>query len=333
MVVGGQMSNMVLSIVFPMYNVGTYLNDLLFELKKISTDDVELVFVDDGSSDKSAQMVLDAIRSGQIPGGKLFTKDNGGLSDARNYGLQRASGEYVWFVDPDDIVLGNQINTLVHSVLKKEEADLVLINYLEFIDGEKPYSVDTGTVAHLKKVNSDTAIINLLSRKIDSHSWEYIAKRKTYTDHNVQFPVGRNFEDYATTYKVFLSSRIVVRFVNTLYYYRQREGSIVRNSSLMNKNALDILIITREILQNVESFGNYKSEMCQYCLSFLLTALEFIDSRSEEESKRLASEIDMEIRKIDQTGFPWRKKAVLFLYRIGFYRVAKRVIRRAHTKQ
>ena len=114
------------SIIVPVYNVEKYLAKCLDSLVSQTLEDVEIIVVDDGSKDNSKQ-IIDEFQTKYPDKIKSFVKENGGLSDARNFGLDRAIGEYIGFVDSDDYVTAEMFEEM-HSLAQKYDAEMVICN-------------------------------------------------------------------------------------------------------------------------------------------------------------------------------------------------------------
>ena len=124
------------SIIIAMYNIQKYIAYCINScVNQIGTnpEDYEIIIVNDGSTDNSLNVALDAIKG--VSNARVVTRHNGGLSAARNTGLENAHGEYVWFVDGDDAIASNALSVLLFNI-EKYVSDAYLINFSTF-DGEK----------------------------------------------------------------------------------------------------------------------------------------------------------------------------------------------------
>lgn len=235
----------LVSVIVPVYNVEEYLPCCVNSLMIQSYTNLEIILVDDGSPDSSGDLCDKyAARDERI---KVIHKPNGGLSDARNAGLQIATGEYVTFVDSDDWLVLDAIDKMV-KLAQQNRADIVACEYLEWYDGEenRNYKKNPASVDKILVLNQREAVLAWLYKRYYGVS----ACAKLYHRDcmkNIQFPVGRLHEDVGTTYKMFLQAQTVVYIPDKLYYYRQRKGSIV--NSEFNERRLDYLYFTREIME------------------------------------------------------------------------------------
>jgi glycosyltransferase involved in cell wall biosynthesis len=216
------------SIIVPVYKVEKYIVRCIESLVYQTYTNLEVILVDDGSPDSCGQICESyANKDNRIV---VVHKPNGGLSDARNYGLSKATGEIIGFVDSDDYVDSKFVQALIEAMIQ-EKADIVECHSVNFLDGEEPQS------KHLK----DRKVINsfdwLTESKLGDFMscvvWNKLYRRELFK--NVSFPVGRHYEDEATTYKVVYKSKKIVRLSSALYFYRQRSGSITRMKKTMKE--------------------------------------------------------------------------------------------------
>lgn len=239
------MINEKVSIIVPVYNVEKYLTHCLDTLRNQSYRNIEIILVDDGSTDRSGaicdqyQQVDSRIR--------VIHKENGGLSSARNAGIQIATGEYFSFVDSDDWVSVYMIETLLDAVVETN-SDIAVCGF--FCVKENDISPDAmdGTI---RVMNKETAVEELINWKIRDYAWNKLYARKLFND--ILYPVGHNYEDMFTTYRLFLKSNQIVQIPDILYYYRIRSGSIAneaRQEKLL-KNKLDALQAYSERIHNI----------------------------------------------------------------------------------
>lgn len=212
----------LLSIIVPIYNVEKYIEQCVDSIISQDLHDIEVIFVDDGSQDDSIRILQSKCRFANTV--KILFKDNGGLSDARNFGLAHAEGEYIWFVDADDIVHQEAIRFLKRQVVANEYPDAVFFSFKRFSD-RVPDMLPIGKTLEISSTGLDI-VQGLFNRQIESYSWSFICRKSIYASNNIFFPVGRAYEDMATTYRLFLKVSKVIFSNSCLYAYRNRPGSI-----------------------------------------------------------------------------------------------------------
>lgn len=217
------MPHPLISIIVPVYKVEPYLRRCLDSIVNQTYSNLEIILVNDGSPDGCPQICDEyAALDNRII---VIHKENGGLSDARNAGLDICKGEYISFVDSDDWVEQSYIETLLH-ILEDSKADISIGNFTKsqssytyiLKDFDRNYSI----------LEPSQAIKNLWDKNLDATfvtAWGKLFKRELYN--NVRFPKGRIHEDEYTSYKLFYNSNRVVFLDAPLYVYFQREDSIM----------------------------------------------------------------------------------------------------------
>lgn len=208
----------VISVIIPVYKVENYLQECIESVVRQTVSDLEIILVDDGSPDQCPEICDHwAKRDARI---KVIHKQNGGLSDARNAGLDIATGDYISFVDSDDWIADNMYETMLKHLLK-EEADICACGILACYPDKKipmPVTPITG--------DSHAVFSQLYA---DAHypvaAWNKLYKSKCWE--KLRFPKGKICEDAFTTYRVIDSAERMVQIKDNLYYYRIRENSIM----------------------------------------------------------------------------------------------------------
>lgn len=223
----------LVSIIVPVYNAVPYLSDCLASLARQSYDNIEIVLVDDGSTDQSGPL-CDSFALAHKKS-KVFHIKNCGLSGARNYGLEHSDGEFILFVDADDYVADDCIQTAINAA-EAENADAVLFQFCLITEGSEasPSSYPTEPNFPYGCFTGMRAVELLFENKFANYSWRQLVRRSLYMDNDIRFPVGRVYEDRAVTYRVLFESRQVVFVRSCLYSYRQHENSIVHTISYRN---------------------------------------------------------------------------------------------------
>lgn len=225
------------SIVIPVYNVGRYLEKCLTSVINQTFAELEIIVVNDGSTDDSAAII--ARFASQDPRIVVIDKTNEGLAYARKSGVEQARGTYVYHLDGDDYIEPDAIE-LMYAKARETQADITVFPFtIEYDDATKseqslPPSHDSYT--HLEYF-SDIAF-----SKAYWGVWSYLHKRSLY-DHGVTFHKGLNYgEDvYLTTQLVYYASRIVALRSKPLFHYTIRKSSIT-NSRFNENKANDILL-------------------------------------------------------------------------------------------
>ena len=219
----------LISIVVPVYNVEKYLRECVDSILAQTYPEFELLLIDDGATDSSGRICDEyAERDSRI---RVFHKENGGLSDARNYGMDRIKGEYITFIDSDDLV-GKDYLEILLRMAKEHKADISALGTIVFEDGgELPACTICDDVI---VETADEAILDMLLRKnFGLSAWGKLYASNLFNQ--IRFPVGKIYEDLFTTPYVAKKSTKIVFANSRQYYYRQRSNSIV-HSKLSQKD-------------------------------------------------------------------------------------------------
>ena len=216
-------SEVVLSIIVPVYNVEKYLDDCLNSLTRqnISKHMYEIICVDDGSSDNSGK-ILDEYATIHA-NMKVFHKSNGGVSSARNIGLNNARGEYIWFVDADDVIARHSIPYVIEEIKQNEYPDVLYIGIKAFDD------------------NSDKNAFQMLpigEETVTYKGWfpTRITKASIIKDNHITFDTDIYYSEddaFCVFVQQFVKSKVAINKV--IYFYRQHEGSAM-HSQITDEN-------------------------------------------------------------------------------------------------
>ncbi len=215
------MKSLSLSVIVPIYNVEPYLQECLDSLLAQTAEDVEYLLINDGSTDASGSMA-EAFAQAHPEQFRYFGKQNGGLSDARNYGLERVRGEYVGFVDSDDFLHPSMFELMLDKA-RENDADVVVCR-INIVAGKNTRHMVFNHLASFGNSVSEDPRVLLASR---SYACNKIFRTAIFRDNDIRFPVGKAYEDSAIIYNtLYYANRI--DFVNSpLYHYRfLRQGSI-----------------------------------------------------------------------------------------------------------
>lgn len=218
---------LMISIVVPVYNVEKYLSQCLDSILTQTYKNLEIILVDDGSTDKSGS-ICDSYKK-KDPRIVVIHKENGGLSDARNAGVAICKGDFISFVDSDDY-LSPYFYEILMGVAQKRNCDIVALKSgTDFWDGEdKPVLAKDKDEFAVRYLNSHEILERMLYQEIATGAPFKIYKKATFD--NVYFPVGYLYEDVATTYKPFFNAQECAIVEADIYAYRKRRDSIIRQS-------------------------------------------------------------------------------------------------------
>ena len=212
----------LISIIVPIYNVEDYLKRCIDSILGQTYKNLEVILVDDGSPDKCGKIIDSRI--------KVIHKKNGGLSSARNNGLDIATGDFIGFVDSDDYIERNMYESLIEA-LNNNNADIATCGIIRE-DTNTQHKINIRT-PNTEKVYLDIDAIReiLLSREIGISVWSKLYKREIFS--TLRFPVGENNEDAAIVLEC-ISGRVVVHTGICTYHYIVRNNSITKKYSIAN---------------------------------------------------------------------------------------------------
>lgn len=222
-----QTKEVQLSIIIPVYNVEDYLEKCLMSCMNIGLpiSSYEVIVVNDGSPDNSLAIANRlAAKYNNI---KIYSKENGGLSSARNYGLERAKGSYIWFFDSDDYVVITTLNKVIRNAIKAD-LDILFFNWLKVMPNGSLVNNDNQF-----KLDSDTSVMSGY-QVFDLLNGMYFAPRFIFKKdlfENKKFEQGMYYEDIHLIPELLISSKKVQGYKTTLFHYLQRSGSILNSKN------------------------------------------------------------------------------------------------------
>ncbi|MDF2800626.1 MAG: hypothetical protein K0S61_529 [Anaerocolumna sp.] len=268
----------LISVIVPIYNTQDYLARCVDSIREQTYSNIEIILVNDGSTDKSPSICDNyALIDRRI---SAIHKINGGISDARNHGLEVAKGEYVTFIDSDDFIHPKFIKFLLYHCLKDEceiaACGLLKGSGVEFIDTLKPCTrIYTKTEA-------------FLSRKIKSGIVGKLYKTSLFDE--LRFPVSDhfNYEDEALTYRLIYGCNRICITTRELYYYFQSPSSTTRNTK--HFQSIDFYGILKE---RCKFFAAKEKELLEYSYEYacLCLMLFFLNCSKDKDNTNDKEEI------------------------------------------
>ena len=204
----------LLTVVIPVYNVEKYLKRCVESVLVQEWHNYDILLVDDGSTDSSPQICDDYAKVYDFI--SVIHKENGGLSEARNTGISHAKGDYVYFPDSDDWLEPQTFKELA-EVLESQEFEIVSFNR-EFVKGEEDAIVSDSLVTQVFE-GKDAFVQMLKHSYITGFANDKIYRKSLFTDNDIQFPIGKYYEDLGTNYKLFLSAKKVYATNQKYYHY------------------------------------------------------------------------------------------------------------------
>lgn len=240
-----------LSLVVAIYNIEAYIEKCLDSIHHQTNQDFECILVDDGSLDQSS---LIAQRYANLyPNFQYFRKENGGLSDARNFGLTKCTSQYVGFIDGDDTIHEEYVEKCINKI-EETLADMIVFDYYQYFGSmDKTYYMssflENKTSCNPKK-NPE------ILTKIYSAAWNKIYRISLFKDYQIAYPKGLLYEDFATTFRLIQHAKNVVYIPSPLYFYvADRKGSIMNT---FKQSSLQLMTSIRLVLEDYKKNGIFE---------------------------------------------------------------------------
>jgi glycosyltransferase involved in cell wall biosynthesis len=243
---------MKISIIVAAYNVENYIEKCLESITLQTYKDLEILVVNDGSTDKTYEKIKKLSISDERV--IIINKPNGGLSSARNAGLDNATGDYIGFIDGDDYIANDMYETLL-SNMQNTSSDISVCKVQRVYKNQSMIESNSNSIIVL---NNTEGLRSLLEAKIIHHyAVDKLYRRDLFE--GIRYPEGKIFEDVFTTYKLFAKANKTVYCDSAKYYYVQRANSILRNS--FNERKLEYLEAIKEMNKYIDN--NY-TELMDY---------------------------------------------------------------------
>lgn len=289
--------NKKISIIVPVYNVENYVEECIMSILKQTYKNIEIILVNDGSTDSSYDICSQYAKIDKRI--KLYTKKNGGLSDARNYGVKHATGNYIFFLDSDDLIQEDALELMVNEL--QTEKSIVVCNFENFVD-EYNYS-STKNVSKFTPVKYFEEILKL---NTSTYACGVLMPRSFIK--NDLFIKGRYFEDLSSMYKIFSQCDTIYKIDCGLYKYRTNPNSIVH--TVNQKKVNDYQTSAYEMIDFINDkykiskkiLNTYKCEILRSC--YIMTG----EDKYLEEAKRLSKNVSFE-------GLSFKNKLKIYLLR------------------
>ena len=291
------------SVIVPIYNVEKYLEKCINSLLSQTLEDIQIILVNDGSKDNSGNIAKECEKNNK---NRIIyvEKENGGLSDARNYGLKYATGDFIAFLDSDDYIEKNAYEEMYNKAIE-EHADYVECDFIwEFpnkirVDKQYPYK-------NKKEMLSFVRVV----------AWNKLIKRQLITDNNLEFPKGLRYEDVEFTYKL-------IPFINKFAYvdkpfihYVQREGSI---ANVQNERTAEIFTVLDNVIEFYKKnniYEKYRDELEYNYARYLLCSS--LKRMCKIKDKTIREKLLTESWKRLNSNFPnWKENVILKTVNIG----------------
>ncbi|MFZ4834689.1 glycosyltransferase family 2 protein [Rouxiella sp. Mn2063] len=259
----------LISFIVPFYNNEDYIVAALSSLLNQVTPDVEIVIIDDGSTDSSGTLVKEYLATLNLPQVTFISQKNGGVAHARNVGLAHVTGRYTAFLDGDDLLSPDFLNTL-RPILIDEAYDIVEFNYQKF--DQHPPLPSSQKQVKLVEYDFSKSGLDCLTPVFTKSLWHLPTRVYKHTLlAGESFPIGRRYEDVIFTPFIYFKSRKIAHLDQIFYFYRDNSQSITRN--IKPKDIDDLLFAIDKMVsfaishQNDQQIRNLAALMIINCLA------------------------------------------------------------------
>ena len=298
---------MKVSVIVPVYNVYEYIEKCLDSLVKQTLKDIEIIVVNDGSPDDS-QKIIDKYAK-KYKNIKSYIKENGGLSDARNYGLKYAKGEYIAFLDSDDYVSYDMYEKMYQKA-KEKDFDIVVcdINYL--------YPDNTLRVS--SGINDDTTDIKKAYLTIHPAAWNKIFKKSLFQN-DVYFKKNVWFEDVEFIYRMLPYIKSIGVVKEAFNQYVQRPGSITNTINKKIYHYIDNMNGVIDFYKERKLYNEYEKELEYAYVRYIYAT--FVKSVKRYDYSEYIKAVDVAITNVKEHFPKYRKNKYFYKSLKGLYLV------------
>jgi glycosyltransferase involved in cell wall biosynthesis len=216
------MTNPEISVIVPVYNVEKYLNKCVDSILRQTFRNIEIILVDDGSTDNSGRLCDEYLKIDERI--RVFHKKNGGVSSARNYGLERATAPYFGFVDSDDYIAEDMYEVLYNN-LKRENADMSMCYWYNVYSGGRTPHADIAENHYLVVDRQEAIRLAMEGRLASVHVWNKLYRRELFD--TVKYPEGKINEDAFVIVDLLDLCDKIVLTTERKYCHVHRENSVM----------------------------------------------------------------------------------------------------------
>lgn len=241
--------NSKISIIVPIYNTERYLEECIESIVSQTYKNIEIILIDDGSTDKSGQ-ICDKYskKDSRI---KIIHQENKGIGQTRNVGLQYATGEYIGWVDSDDIISNNMYEVLLKNMIK-EDAQISCCNYKKIKNKLEDFcEMEKEDI----EVKNEKVVKDMIRGEITCFLWDKLFKRELFND--IKFTNHKVGEDFVVNTTILSKNPKIVRTNGCYYFYRYREDSSLNN---MNIESIKDLLKSNLLAAKILKEKNYDDE-------------------------------------------------------------------------
>ncbi len=308
--------NSLISVIVPVYNTKNYLVNCIESLLSQSYPNYEIILVDDGSTDGSSEIC----KSFEQKDNRIIylKKENGGLSSARNFGVEHSNGKYICFVDSDDFVSKDYLKFL-HKAIIENDSDIAFCNFQKFYDDlhfeESEYKF---SIKSKKELMEQLTCTGPKSNSIHIVvAWNKLIKKEIAE--KITFPLKKWHEDEFYINRILENANKFVYVDANLYFYRQRNDSIVGSDNKSDIRHLDIIDAFEErisVYSRIADFSLYKKIICAYRNTIII---QYSNFKNLSVSKKIKQKFLKSFFKYKSISLEQLKGYILFIINPNLY--------------
>lgn len=294
------------SVIVPVYNVENYIDDCLNSIRQQTYTNFEIIIVEDCSTDNSDTAITPHLTDKRIK--VIHHKKNSGLSAARNTGIDAATGEFIMFVDSDDIIDLNLVQVCLQAALESA-ADIVLLTVKPFQDGDSVQVIPTSN----HKASNYKTMSQVDFFKYDYFAWLKFIRAELIHQQDMQFPVGQYYEDWPFHWEIGFVASKIVNVIDGYYHYRQREDSITGSYDLKILHIFSSEKMLADIVEQYSASAQIKKVLANKIYDSVWFVLTLIQDQYLKEAVIKAKEHIKDMRKYHKYESPSLRTRLLLL--------------------
>lgn len=321
----------LISVIIPVYNIEQYLDRCLKSVTEQTYPSLQILLIDDGSTDNSLQHCNHWQKKDQRI--TVYHKENGGVSSARNLGIKKADGEWVIFIDGDDWIESDMLQKMYTCAIENQSDVAICSFVLEYGKKKEFTSVLRGEEA-LKVISGKQAVESIVNRQtqyeVGNSPWNKLVRRRIIEEQHLRFPVGRRMaEDMLFVTKAMLEVERCVLLSDTFYHYflvREGNSSTKKFDMEFLRDDIELRVIrTKYLYQKGEKdLGDWSQDDLLYTLLMRYVALVDIYSREDDQLRYIQGMLKKQIRARNR-----KTRIGIFLYKWSpdlFVRIMRKYI-------
>lgn len=312
--------NISLSVIVPIYNVEQQISRCIESILNQQYNNLEVLLIDDGSTDQSGEIAKKY--SDKYENVHYYLKENGGLSDARNFGLDIANGEAIIFVDSDDSLIEGRLSVIMNMFFN-ENLDVLIANAIK-VTGDRQYFMRKDSTTN-NIVSGMELLFNAQSRnEYNPAVWMNVYKTDFIKNNNLYFKKGILHEDEEWFPRVLLNAKKVKTTSIAFYWYMIRENSITtkKNNIENAKSKLYIAQYLHEYYSALYLKRNYKNTFDNYLADMIISTSEFINKDWELYSEMIDKKFLFSLAH----SFKTRIKSIIFIISPKLYKCIRETL-------